>query len=524
MPSQSWDFGDGIYHLIDSSPDFQTPVSPLAHNRIYKPDDNTMPSLGDFGKIYAELDNLGVSLQRASATPDPKEAESEEYTTEDGALFSDLADDTEYSAREVLNSAGETRVPLSQQHEEAATQLSKAQRRKACRRRKAERERTVESSNFAVAVDENQRQEWDALPVRNTQPLPLHQQTSQVEHIRSNTRMNTTLDSKSLQPVLSHINASLQSQYGSLSPGGLGIIPRSNNHRNIPFGLPPPSSPAILQRPNVNAGTIPVAHLTPRAQRNFDYLNFLMARFPNDQEQLVDPGSLPGIIDGGVHVFIDASNIQLGFHEVVNRITNGQGPWNLSFTALALLLERRRPVSRRVLCGSTGGNQSIPFQDSFLEKSGKIGYEQHILEKVYKTKELTATQQYYRDADRLGWAQAKLIQQSNLTVTPTKSNPTVRKWVEQGVDESLHLRICQSILDCPPATMVIATGDGNQAEFSDGFPANIERALKRQWKVELVSWRQSLNSIYRRFKHQWPDTFQIIELDEFLEFLVDPVV
>jgi hypothetical protein len=69
--------------------------------------------------------------------------------------------------------------------------------------------------------------------------------------------------------------------------------------------------------------------------------------------------------------------------------------------------------------------------------------------------------------------------------------------------------------------MVVATGDGGEAEYSDGFPANIARALNRGWKVELVAWKRSLSAEYRKFQRLLPDRFRIIELDEFLPHLVE---
>jgi hypothetical protein len=86
------------------------------------------------------------------------------------------------------------------------------------------------------------------------------------------------------------------------------------------------------------------------------------------------------------------------------------------------------------------------------------------------------------------------------------------------------LKMCQSILDTDvPSTMVLATGDGAEAEMSDGFLAHVERALKRGWKVELISWRQQTNGGYRnkKFRTKWIEQFKIIELDDFVEDLID---
>ena len=69
--------------------------------------------------------------------------------------------------------------------------------------------------------------------------------------------------------------------------------------------------------------------------------------------------------------------------------------------------------------------------------------------------------------------------------------------------------------------MVVATGDGAQAEYSDGFLAHVERALKKGWCVELVSWKQQLSSGYKNqvFRAKWGDKFKVIVLDDFEEFM-----
>jgi len=71
--------------------------------------------------------------------------------------------------------------------------------------------------------------------------------------------------------------------------------------------------------------------------------------------------------------------------------------------------------------------------------------------------------------------------------------------------------------------MVLATGDGNTAEHSDGFLAQAERALKKGWKVELVSWKQQTSGGYKnkKFRAKWGEQFRIIELDDYVESLMD---
>jgi len=551
MPS--WNF-DRVYDLLDDSVDIRTlPTSP-PRPRIRNCDsdgefcdsqiEEGRVSLGSFGKIYEELERYGVSL--STATVDVKEPESEEYITEDGALFSDPTDDVSDHAapEENRQDVGYTSLPgLQNITEDKYTGLTKKQKRKA---RKAEAKLAEDASLF-------------------------HRQTTQIE----NARVDLQPVQQAQPGLLSHLNTSLQSQYGCSGPNPLGATPgpRQPNYPTIlrPSSIPPsfqssnsgignppviisthraqrnlpgpnqlnhlsnlPASyiPPSVQPPNSGSGKPPVRILGRRAQHNLNYHRDLMLRFPQDQDRLLDPGRLPGfsskdgLVDGGIHVFIDASNVQIGFNDTLNNTYNtlnkrpGRQPLiGMSFSALALLLERRRPVSRRVLSGSTREDRRVAVFENFHEKACQIGYENHIYEQVKKCKELTAKQRFYQDADRLGWTQANLIRNSAAPIII--STPTTPKWVEQGVDEALHLKICQSVIDCEPSTMVVATGDGAEAEYSDGFPANIERALKKGWKVELVSWTTSLNSVYKKVKHRWPQAFQIIELDEFLPYLID---
>ena len=95
--------------------------------------------------------------------------------------------------------------------------------------------------------------------------------------------------------------------------------------------------------------------------------------------------------------------------------------------------------------------------------------------------------------------------------------------VEQGVDELLHLKIAQSLIDTdPPSTIVLASGDAAEAEFSDGFLKMITRALQRGWKVELAAFRSNLSSAYRKkaWTKRWHSRFRIIELDDYLPTLL----
>ena len=72
------------------------------------------------------------------------------------------------------------------------------------------------------------------------------------------------------------------------------------------------------------------------------------------------------------------------------------------------------------------------------------------------------------------------------------------------------------------STIVLASGDAAEAEYSGGFLKNVERALSKGWKVELVSWSAGLSWEYRSkaFLTKWKDSFTLIELDDFSEELL----
>lgn len=81
----------------------------------------------------------------------------------------------------------------------------------------------------------------------------------------------------------------------------------------------------------------------------------------------------------------------------------------------------------------------------------------------------------------------------------------------------------ESIVDVKePSTMVLATGDAAEAEYSHGFLKMVERALEKGWKVELVSFKQNTSGAYRRndFRSKWGKMFRVIELDEYTEELI----
>lgn len=274
--------------------------------------------------------------------------------------------------------------------------------------------------------------------------------------------------------------------------------------------------------------------------RSWALLMKLINDFYEDRGHLVAPANLTTHNNdpNGIHIFVDASNIFIGFNEQLKRARNipsntSMPLSNLSFDALALLMERRRPVAKRVLVGS---NPHLPAFD----KAKAVGYECNILDKVYKARELTERQIYFKEQEERHRTRGRNGSAKALSATPiAHSSPgqgsgsgsettapqfAPARMIEQGVDEILHLKILESIVDTDtPSTIVLATGDAAQAEYSKGFMAMVERALKKGWKVELVSWSANISMMYQKplWKQTWGDQFKIVFLDDYAEELLD---
>ncbi|KAK3058289.1 hypothetical protein LTR09_001367 [Extremus antarcticus] len=293
----------------------------------------------------------------------------------------------------------------------------------------------------------------------------------------------------------------------------------------------PPKPTHIIQPMVVRSGE----------DRHWALLMKLIGDFYEDRKHLVSPMNLTTHNNdpNGIHVFVDASNIFIGFKDQLKR-SRGIPPWiqvpevDLSFDALALLMERRRPVAKRVLAGST------PWLPPF-DKAKAVGYECSILEKVYKARELTDRQVYFKEIDR----QKRHSVRKGARAPPANTVAAVNggpaggnrsgsetntpqyapaRMIEQGVDEILHLKILESVIDAEkPATIVLATGDAAQAEYSQGFMKMTERALKKGWTVELVSWSKNISAMYtrREWREAWGPRFKIVTLDDYAEELLD---
>jgi hypothetical protein len=292
----------------------------------------------------------------------------------------------------------------------------------------------------------------------------------------------------------------------------------------LPAWVTPLKSQAKLWQSPVciDSGTItPMLYLT-RQEKKARLIRRLGERFGVSFLQHLDlPRSLlqygGNTTDDGIHVFVDSSNIAIGFYGALKvarglpiRAYTKRSP--LSFHSLALIMERGRGVAKRVLVGSSGRDGQLP---DYMREAARCDYEINSLDRVEKFKEARSTGKKSHNGNGYGTSG-----QSSGSETPMSGS---KKVTEQGVDEILHMKMLESIVDSKqPSTIVLATGDAAEAEYSGGFLKNVERALSKGWKVELVAWGHSMSYAYRskHFLEKWKDQFMIIDLDEFSEELL----
>lgn len=210
----------------------------------------------------------------------------------------------------------------------------------------------------------------------------------------------------------------------------------------------------------------------------------------------------------------------IGFHDAL-KVSRGQSIHQrirrqpVSFHNLSLILERGRPTAKRIVVGS----------DNFpaMLEAKQIGYETNILDRVHKAKELTPRQKRYSNLNGNNGSGGGQSGTGSGSETTTAVQYAPEKWVEQAVDEILHLKMMESVVDADePSTMVLATGDAAEAEYSGGFLKMVERALGKGWKIELASFSRNTSMSYKRndFRQRWGERFKIVDLDDFVEVLL----
>lgn len=201
----------------------------------------------------------------------------------------------------------------------------------------------------------------------------------------------------------------------------------------------------------------------------------------------------PDVASNGIHVFIDMSNIIIGFQKALR--ARYSLPESARFIPLPqmnleffhkLLVRDRQAEWLNVGCSMHPDKQ----KPHFIEELEDLGYRVDLRSR----------------------------RPQNMALEGHGS-----RYVEDMVDETLQIRIGESVMQYfdKPGTLVLATGDARPAKYSDGFLAYAQRALKMGWNVEVVSWRSSLSSAW---SGMWREEgvgsrFRVIELDQFLDEL-----
>jgi hypothetical protein len=177
-----------------------------------------------------------------------------------------------------------------------------------------------------------------------------------------------------------------------------------------------------------------------------------------------------------IHVFFDNSNV-LGGAQATFAEREPHIPWYLQrvhFGHIFDLIENGRKVGCKVLGGSVP-----PSSESLWDYARKKGYNTDLLRRVEK------------DDGKFG---------------------------EQAVDEVLHLKIANALLDFdPPQHLVVASGDGRLSLYGTGFATQIERALRAGWTAEVWSWNAALHKKYWELERKQPEVFRVNLFDPYFD-------
>ena len=181
------------------------------------------------------------------------------------------------------------------------------------------------------------------------------------------------------------------------------------------------------------------AHISASANKD-KVISILKRKFLEEEQYLLNLPALPvlkeqPVIDSteGLHIFIDASNILIGFHDALkiarslprtNRIRRQQ----MSFQLLSLILSRGRPTAKCIVVGSDNCPE--------MAEAKLLGYEINILDRVHKAKELTPRQKKFANRENGGGTTST---GSGSETTAAAAVAAVaqfapEKWVEQGVE------------------------------------------------------------------------------------------
>lgn len=183
-------------------------------------------------------------------------------------------------------------------------------------------------------------------------------------------------------------------------------------------------------------------HLLTDIEQKIRLVRLLISKFPDEKDILVSDSRLNNKHRDGIHIFVDCSNIVIGFQ---NRLKYNRGihtaayvrPAPISYRSLALIFERGRRVCRRVLVGSNprlyASGRGLP---EYVKEAARYGYEINMLERVQKLRPSIVSKK--KGGTGNGYTTSG---QSSGSEAP-HGTPTI---AEQGVDELLQMKLLESM-------------------------------------------------------------------------------
>ena len=251
--------------------------------------------------------------------------------------------------------------------------------------------------------------------------------------------------------------------------------------------------------------------LSPDPYRSIQYQSLVAKLMAEVYIDRLTEKTYPHAANNGVYVFLDTSNIEISFRKAL-RVKLGipetailmPAP-NLNMEFLNKILVRdRHVVSKNAGCSYRPGR---PKPHAIRDLTA-CGFHVDVRER-----KLQDDQQQ----QLLGTSPSS---HNKRNCHANASSADNGHYVEDLVDETLQTRIYESVMENfeRPGTLVLATGDGKAAKYSDGFFACANRALKMGWNVELISWGLSLSSVWKddEWSRQWGGRFRLILLDTYL--------
>jgi hypothetical protein len=408
----SWDFRAVRHFLRAFDLDFQNPpASPsIPDHTLYDPKSSIPKSLGDFDRCLSFCGKpLGINPPRGHRKfTDSSSARSNESTPASSAPDDDILDGVEHFD----DYNGKVTGKEVRWKDQLGRDLTEVRRRSTYDFDAAVIARLVEDDGYESDSEPSSR-----LRDRFVHPPAFSPQEISVPF-----------------PIFNHRSRAVHSFLpSSVTPPKRSFLVR-----------PPPPIPTTY----VDSSIIQPFYTLTANEQKAKLVKKLLKKFPGESDIVNSISRLGNKLDDGIHIFVDCSNIVIGFY---NRLK-----WNrkistaayvkqppISYHSLALVLERGRRVSRRILVGSNprpyASERGLP---DYMQEAAMLGYEVNMLERVQKLKRQTSRKKKHGT----GNGYATTSGQSSGSETPFSGISVV---AEQAVDELLQMKLLESMYNDP---------------------------------------------------------------------------